>query len=135
MNAAYPMIDHMSIGVDDVGRARGFYDATLSMLGYKRLFDHGEAASAYGPELPFMQYWIGRPLDESRPAAAGNGTHVCLTAPSRDAVAAFHAAALAHGGKDAGAPGPRPAYGETYFGASVLDPEGHKVGAVCYAPE
>ena len=128
------MIDHLSLGVTDLARSREFYDAALATLGYQRLYDHEDAASAYGPEAPQYPFWIGLPLDESRPAAPGNGTHVCFQAASRAAVEAFYEAALAHGGRDAGAPGLRPQYMETYYAAFAFDPDGHKVEAVCYAP-
>ena len=129
------MLDHISLGVTDMARARTFYDAVLEPLGYRRLYDHEALASAYGPEAPRFEFWIGLPLDPGRPAASGNGTHIALRAPSRAAVEAFHAAALAHGGADAGAPGLRPEYMETYYAAFVHDPDGHKIEAVCYAPE
>ena len=120
------MLDHISLGVTDVERARGFYDAVFAPLGYKRIYDH---------EAPMYQFWITLPLDESRSAVPCNGNHVCVQAPNRAAVDAFHAVALAKGGRDAGAPGLRPEYMENYYAAYVLDPEGHKVEAVCYAPE
>jgi len=129
------MIDHMSLGMTDMLRARGFYDAVLGTIGHKRLYDHEAVASAYGPEPPQYIFWIALPLDDSRPAAPCNGTHVCFRAESRAAVDAFHAEALAQGGRDGGAPGLRPEYGETYYGAFAFDPEGHKIGVVCYAPE
>ena len=129
------MLDHISLGVTDVPRARAFYDAVLQTLGYKRLFDHEDFASAYGPVAPQFQFWIGQPLDPSRPPAACNGSHFCFRAPSRAAVETFHATALANGGSDAGAPGLRPEYMATYYAAYAFDPAGHKIEAVCYAPE
>lgn len=128
------MIDHLSLGVTDVARSREFYDAALAVLGYKRLYDHEDVASAYGTEAPRYRFWIGLPLDESRPARPCNGTHVCFQAASRAAVEAFHEAALANGGRDAGSPGLRPEYMETYYAAFAFDPDGHKVEAVCHAP-
>ena len=62
-------------------------------------------------------------------------THIAILSPDRATVAAFHEAALAAGGTDNGAPGLRPQYHETYYGAYVLDPDGHNVEAVCHAPE
>ena len=129
------MLDHVSLGVTDMPRARGFYDAVLLTLGYKRLFDHEDFASAYGPEAPRFEFWIGQPLDPGKPAAPCNGSHICFQAPSRAAVEAFHKAALANGGSDGGAPGARPEYMETYYAAFAFDPDGHKIEAVCYAPE
>ena len=129
------MLDHVSLGVTDVERSRAFYDAVLAPLGYSRLYDHEAVASAYGPKAPQFEFWIGLPLDESKTPAPCNGSHVCFRAPDRAAVRAFHDVALAEGGQDAGAPGLRPQYMETYYAAFVLDPDGHKVEAVCYAPE
>ena len=128
------MIDHISLGVTDVPRSRGFYDAVLDTLGYRRLHDHEDVASAYGPEPPLYMFWICLPLDQGRPAAPANGTHICFQAKNRAAVDAFHAEALTQGGRDAGAPGLWPQYSETYYGAFAFDPDGHKIEAVCYAP-
>jgi catechol 2,3-dioxygenase-like lactoylglutathione lyase family enzyme len=129
------MIDHISLGVTDVARSRGFYDAVLATLGHERLFDVADQASAYGPKMPIMRFWIGGPLDDGRPPAPCNGTHVAFEASDRAMVRAFHQSALEAGGSDAGAPGLRPQYGPTYYGAYALDPDGHKIEAVCYAPE
>ncbi len=121
------MIHHVSLGVSDLARAAAFYDAVLVPLGYRRTFEVDGVAIAYGEKFP--EFWIGGPLDRSRPASAGNGTHVAFTAPSQEAVAQFHAAALAIGGIDDGAPGPRPEYGPDYHGAFVRDPDGNKIEA------
>jgi catechol 2,3-dioxygenase-like lactoylglutathione lyase family enzyme len=75
------------------------------------------------------------PPFDGRPAARGNGWHCAFLAPSRAAVDAFHAAALAAGGSDEGAPGPRPQYSDNYDGAYVRDTDGNKLQAVCYHPE
>jgi catechol 2,3-dioxygenase-like lactoylglutathione lyase family enzyme len=131
------MIDHVSLNVADLGRARGFYDAALKPLGYQRSFDLGDA-SGYGPAraaegaigahaLPF---WIGRD-----PGARPLPGHLCFSAADRAAVDAFHAAALAAGGRDNGAPGLRPQYHATYYAAFVVDPDGHRLEAVCHKPE
>ncbi|MCP4329541.1 MAG: VOC family protein [Alphaproteobacteria bacterium] len=125
----------MSIGVADIVRSRDFYDRVFAVLGYQRLYDIDGEAAAYGPEMPSMQFWITRPLDGDRPTAPCNGMHVCFQAKSRDLVRAFHDAAIAAGGTDAGAPGLRPEYSETYYGAFVFDPDGHKIEAVCYDAE
>ena len=126
------MIDHISLGVRDIAQARGFYDAVLASLGYRRLFDY-ENTSGYGVErvkggaIPF---WIGQTDDR----AALNG-HVCFAAPSRAAVVAFHAAALANGGRDNGLPGLRPHYHASYYAAFVIDPDGHRIEAVRHQAE
>ncbi len=115
------MIHHVSLGVSDLARATAFYDAVLAPLGYRRTFEvDGEK---------FPEFWIGGPRDRSRPGSAGNGTHVAFSAPSSEAVAQFHAAALTSGGTDDGAPGPRPEYGPDYHGAFVRDPDGNKIEA------
>jgi catechol 2,3-dioxygenase-like lactoylglutathione lyase family enzyme len=131
------MIDHLSLDVADLGRARSFYDAALAPLGYVRGHDHDDA-SGYGPReaasdaiaehaLPF---WIGRD-PEARPMPG----HLCFAAKSRAAVIGFHDAALAAGGRDNGGPGLRPRYHRSYFAAFVIDPDGHRLEAVCHQPE
>jgi catechol 2,3-dioxygenase-like lactoylglutathione lyase family enzyme len=67
-------------------------------------------------------------------SARAAGAHICFRAPDRAAVDAFHTAALACGGRDDGAPGLRPNYHAHYYGAFVLDPDGHRIEAVCHAP-
>lgn len=129
------MIDHLSVGVSDMVRARRFYDPVLKALGYRRHYDAGDLASAYGAEERQLQFWVCRPRDDARPASAGNGSHVCFRAQSRAAVDGFHAEALRCEGRDAGAPGLRPQYTETYYGAFVFDPDDNKLGAVCHSPE
>jgi len=125
------VIDHVSLGVADITAARDFYDKVLETLGLKRLYSM-EFAAAYGDKYP--GFWIGLPVDR-KPASAGNGCHICFQASSRAAVDAFHAAAMEAGGGDAGAPGLRPEYTETYYGAFAFDPDGNKIEAVCYASD
>lgn len=128
------VFSHVTIGTSDMERSVRFYDAVLEPLGLVRLKSF-RAASGYGPKdfsginLPF---WILRPQDR-KPASAGNGVTVAFTVASRAAVDAFHAAALAHGGTDEGAPGLRTHYHPDYYGAYVRDPEGSKICAVCHA--
>ena len=119
------ILHHVSVGTDDLARARAFYDAVMASIGARRILDFPFTA-AYGKQFP--EFWIGKPLDQGQ-AAAGNGAHVCFIAPSRAAVDAFHAAGIEAGGADAGAPGPRPAYGPGYYGCFLRDPDGHKVEA------
>ncbi len=121
------MIHHVSLGVSDLERAAAFYDAVLTPLGYRRTLEVEGLAIAYGEKSP--EFWIGGPLDRSRPASAGNGTHVAFAAPSPEAADRFHAAALERGADDDGAPGPRPQYGPGYYGAFVRDPDGNKIEA------
>lgn len=124
------MLDHVSVGVTDLARATRFYDAALGALGYGRMLTFDVAAS-WGEDFP--RFWASLPIDGT-PASAGAGVHVCFKAKSRADVDAFHKAALAAGGTDDGAPGLRPQYTPTYYGAFVRDPDGNKVEAVCHAP-
>jgi len=118
------MLDHVTIGTSNLARAMEFYDRALKPLGIELLFADGETASGYGVgESAF--FWIGT-RDEVM-----TGTHVAFAAPDRATVDAFHAAALAAGGRDNGAPGLRPQYHPDYYGAFVLDPDGHNIEAVC----
>ncbi len=125
------MIDHITFGVTDFARSTAFYDRAFAPLGVRRLFDvprehvGGVSATGYGDRRPW--FWIAE-----HDATRGK-LHVAIRAGSRAAVDAFHAAALAAGGTDNGAPGPRPHYHPTYYGAFVLDPDGHNIEAVCHA--
>lgn len=125
------MLDHISIGVSDLERAAAFYDAALAALGYVRLFSK-ERGIGYAPtgakDEPFAIHRAGA---EAR--SPGKGCHIAFTAPTREAVAEFHAAALRTGGTDEGAPGLRPHYGPSYYAAFVRDPDGYRVEAVCHA--
>jgi catechol 2,3-dioxygenase-like lactoylglutathione lyase family enzyme len=129
------MIDHLSLGVADLGRSRVFYDAALAPLGYRRLFDVDDA-SGYGAALPAplreqaLPFWVGQ--DTGRIGLSG---HVCFTAARRAAVDAFYEAALAAGGRDNGKPGLRPIYHPNYYAAFIVDPDGHRIEAVCHQPE
>ena len=129
------MIDHLSLGVADLGRSRVFYDAALAPLGYRRLFDVDDA-SGYGAALPAplreqaLPFWVGQ--DTGRIGLSG---HVCFTAAGRAAVDAFYKAALAAGGRDNGKPGLRPIYHPNYYAAFIVDPDGHRIEAVCHQPE
>jgi catechol 2,3-dioxygenase-like lactoylglutathione lyase family enzyme len=121
------MLHHVSIGVADVERAAQFYDAVLSKLGFKRVMEVMPYGIAYGLKMP--QFWVQLPHDQSA-STSGNGVHVAFEARSKGAVNAFHAAALSAGGKDEGAPGPRPEYTAEYYGAFVRDLDGNKIEAV-----
>jgi len=119
-------LDHVSVKVSDYGRSQAFYDATLKPLGITRLMDDGQHFGGYGSEgKPY--FWIGL-------GGQSGGTHVAFTVADRPTVDAFYAAALAAGGRDNGPPGVRAHYHPTYYGAFVLDPDGHNIEAVCHAP-
>lgn len=125
------MIDHITIGVSNFARSTAFYDAALAPLGVKPLyvvpkeFTNGVDVMGYGDSRPW--FWIAE-----QDALKGK-FHVAFSARTRDQVDAFHAAALAAGGIDNGAPGVRPHYDPNYYGAFVLDPDGFNVEAVCRA--
>jgi catechol 2,3-dioxygenase-like lactoylglutathione lyase family enzyme len=121
------MLDHVSVGVSDFPRSKAFYDAALAPLGLKVLMG-GEGFAGYGDDRPF--FWIGGGRDAIR-----TGTHIAFSAESRALVEAFYKAAIAAGGRDNGGPGLRAHYHPTYYGAFVLDPDGHNVEAVCHHPE
>ena len=121
------MIDHLSLGVPDIATARAFYDPTLAAIGCNCL-GTGDRFAAYGRAN--VEFLVMTPFD-GEPATAGNGTHVCFAAPSREAADAFHAAGLAAGGRDEGAPGPRDAYPmPDVYAAYVRDPFGNKLEIV-----
>jgi len=125
------MIDHISIGARDLARAKDFYDAALEPLGYRCLASD-ETALGYGADG--VSFWV-LASDAPVPPNDGSGLHICFTAPSRGSVDAFHAAALTKGGKDNGAPGPRPDYGVDYYAAFAKDPTGYRLEAYCSKPE
>lgn len=121
------MLDHVSIGASDIARAKRFYDAAFQPLGYRCL---SEGADSLGYGRDAVTWWIGaseRPV----PAHAASGLHFCFTAPTRDSVKAFHAAALRNGGHDNGRPGLREDYGPDYYAAFVVDPDGYRLEAYC----
>lgn len=125
------ILSHVSVGTNDFDRAVGFYDQVLPTLGCKRIMEH-PGAVAYGKLYP--EFWVQTPID-GRPASIGNGLHVGFVAPTKEAVQAFFAAALAAGAVGDGAPGPRPDYGEPYYGCFVRDPDGHKIEAAFWDAE
>jgi catechol 2,3-dioxygenase-like lactoylglutathione lyase family enzyme len=131
------MLHYVTLGSNDVARSQIFYDAALAPLGVVRTVTEGhEIAYASAPsagETPVNLLWIVKPY-LALPATWANGTMVALTAPSRKAVDAFHAAALMAGGTDEGAPGLRP-YSAHFYAAYVRDPDGNKLSAVCQTPE
>jgi catechol 2,3-dioxygenase-like lactoylglutathione lyase family enzyme len=124
------MFSHVTLGTNDLEQARRFYAPVMATLGIGVPFElpgmlvYGEMI---GPKL-----FILAPFD-GRPAGVGNGVHVALLAKSRAEVDSFHAAALANGGSDEGAPGLRPHYHANYYGAYVRDPDGNKLQAVCHS--
>jgi catechol 2,3-dioxygenase-like lactoylglutathione lyase family enzyme len=124
------MLHHISFGVRDLQLAGLFYDAALGALGYRRVFED-DTAIGYGVEDDKDLLCLKLRPDA---AAPGAGFHMAFSAPSRAAVDAFHAAALAVGGSDNGAPGLRPDYGDNYYAAFLVDPDGHRIEAVINRP-
>jgi catechol 2,3-dioxygenase-like lactoylglutathione lyase family enzyme len=117
------MIDHVGFEVTDLGRSARFYDAVFFALGGRRMFE-SEHAVAYGVNGPLL--WI---VVRGRPPAPGYG-HIALQASGKAAVDAAHAAGLAAGGSDDGAPGQRPQYGRRYYAGYLRDPDGLRVEVV-----
>lgn len=127
------MLDHVGLKVTDLRRSRDFFDKALKPLGITVLY---EGTGAENGGTPFIGYGEGfKPyfwLNEQ--PRATEVVHVAFAAESRAKVDAFYAAAMAAGGRDFGAPGPRPHYHPHYYGAFVLDPDGHNIEAVCHTP-
>jgi catechol 2,3-dioxygenase-like lactoylglutathione lyase family enzyme len=128
------MLDHVGLSVSDYARAKAFYTTVLAPLGYGLIMEvtpeqtgDGSSAAGFGKDGK-PDFWIGS-------SAPAGHTHVALIAADRDAVRRFHATALAAGATDNGPPGLRPHYHPNYYGAFVLDPDGHNIEAVCHAPD
>ncbi len=122
------MFDHVSLRVSDFERSKAFYDRALKPLGIERLYAEGPMAVGYGVRSKAF-FWIGQHAD------AKGGAHIAFPAPDHATVDRFYAEAMAAGGRDNGAPGLRPNYHPDYYGAFVLDPDGHNIEAVCRRPE
>jgi catechol 2,3-dioxygenase-like lactoylglutathione lyase family enzyme len=129
-------IDHVDIRVSDIERSRAFYEAALAPLGW---YAHAaETDPAGGSEIGFgrsdgTQFALHTPTADPGQDTVTTGMHLAFRAESREAVHAFHAAALAAGGRDIGPPGPRSVYSQGYYGAFVLDPDANNVEAVWHA--
>ncbi len=122
------MIDHISVAVADLQKSARFYERVLAPLGMTRLVDR-ERTVGFGKRYP--EFWLNLRAGMA-PAAADTGAHIALRASSEEAVTAFYEAALANGGRDDGAPGPRKAEMTPYFGAFIRDPDGNKIEAVTF---
>jgi catechol 2,3-dioxygenase-like lactoylglutathione lyase family enzyme len=120
------MLDHVTIGVSDIEQSKQFYDRALLPLGITRLHAEGDQFAGYGIS-PKAFFWIGW---RNTPQT---GAHIAFTAQDRATVDRFHDEAIAAGGIDNGPPGIRPHYHPGYYGAFVLDPDGHNIEAVCHA--
>ena len=122
------MIDHVSITVADFAKALAFYDAVLAPLGYRRLVTRPDHAGYGEPGHPI--FWVNH--GATKPPGDSSG-HIAFIAEDRTAVVKFHDAAVAAGGHDNGVPGVRD-YHPSYYAAFVIDPEGHRIEAVCHRP-
>jgi len=126
------VLDHIGIPVSDYATSKSFYERALAPLGIALVMEvtpeqtGSDYAGGFGAQGKPC-FWIGRDDAKGR-------THVAFVAARRADVDAFHRAALAAGGRDNGAPGLRPHYHENYYGAFVLDPDGHNIEAVCHTP-
>jgi catechol 2,3-dioxygenase-like lactoylglutathione lyase family enzyme len=127
------MLDHISLGVTDLERSRRSYDAALRPFGLVRIMDFQERGSDYGAMAG--QLGVEFTITGEGDVTPSLGTHVCFRAPDRASVRAFHSAALIAGGHDDGGPGVRSEYHPDYYAGFVRDPDGHRVEAVCHAPE
>lgn len=127
------MIDHTCLQISDPQKSREFYDKALAPLGYAMLMEvpkeytEGKAVLGYGVASK-AGLWVQEGIP-NQPRM-----HIAFRADNRQQVDAFYQAALAAGGKDNGKPGPRPHYHKDYYGAFVLDPDGHNIEAVCHHP-
>lgn len=120
------MLDHIGLIVHDYDRSKAFYQAALAPLGYELVMEMGDWAG-FG--------WGGKPqLLIKGGSSTSPAVHIAFSAEDRETVQAFYDTALAAGAKDNGAPGLRPEYHENYFGAFVLDPDGHNIEVVCHIP-
>lgn len=122
------MIDHIGIEVSDYERSKEFYAAALKPLDYAQLKEHGNHAGFGTGGKP--DFWVTGSGNTTSP-----GVHVAFRAENRALVDAFYEAAIAAGGRDNGGPGVRDVYHPNYYGAFVLDPDGHNIEAVCHTPE
>jgi len=120
------MFDHVSLTVADFSKSLAFYTRALAPLGFEaQHVDEAGKSAGFGPKGE-VRLWIGV-------GAARSRAHLAFVAKTREAVARFHEAALASGGKDNGKPGPRPDYGDRYYAAFAIDPDGNNVEAVTHA--
>lgn len=132
------MIDHLSIPVGDYARSRAFYDRVLGVLGVKALMEFNfpeRSVAGYGPGGGKPVFWVAAVNPPQPVTEPPVGTHTAFAAPNRAAVDAFHREAMAAGATDNGAPGLRTRYHPNYYAAFVIDPDGHRIEAVCHRPE
>jgi catechol 2,3-dioxygenase-like lactoylglutathione lyase family enzyme len=122
------MIHHVSVGTNDIHRAKVFYDPLMQLIGLRLIKQSGLALHYGASDIVFS---IETPINGGA-ASAGNGVHVAFQAPDRETVRRFHEFAIAHGGTDEGGPGIREKYNANYYAAFVRDPDGNKIEAVTH---
>ena len=132
------VLDHVAIRVSDLEASRAFYASALAPLGFSVLHAAGGEAGT-GRSIGFGRpgaddFWIHEPNASPGRDTVTRGVHIAFRADGAEAVAAFHAAAVAGGGRSIGEPGPRAEYSPGYHGAFVLDPDGNNIEAVWHAP-
>ena len=128
------MIDHTGIVVSDFEKSKEFYSKALSAIGYALLMEFPASVTGYTDvtgfgESPKPDFWVSKGSPNKPPI------HVAFRVGTRVQVDAFYKAAIEAGGRDNGPPGLRPHYHPNYYGAFVLDPDGHNIEAVCHSPE
>jgi len=121
------IIDHIGLAVSDYDRSKAFFTQALAPLGIALVMEVQGWAGFGKNEKP--EFWFGRSTERQMPM------HIAFAAETRSQVRAFYQAALTAGGKDNGAPGIREIYHPNYFGAFVIDPDGHNLEAVCHQPD
>lgn len=130
-------IDHVSVGVTNMARSKGFYDSVLAPLGMMPVMPveiGGRLVGVgYGDHPQKPSFWIQLPIN-GQPASMGNGVHLAFRAETREAVDSFFLAAMDAGGVEDGRPGLRTEYHPSYYGAFVRDPDGNKIEACCHTP-
>jgi len=127
------MIDHIGIVASDFEKSKKFFSEALSAIGYSLIAEFPASVTGHTDvagfgEPPKPDFWI------SRGKATNSPVHIAFRVGSRSVVDAFYKAAIAAGGRDNGGPGVRAHYHPNYYGAFVLDPDGHNVEAVCHSP-
>jgi catechol 2,3-dioxygenase-like lactoylglutathione lyase family enzyme len=127
------MFSHVTVGSNDIAKAKAFYESLVKPLGLVCKADFAPNAAGFGRADGRPQFWIVKPIDKN-PATVGNGITVGLDAPDRPSVDAAYTAGMQAGGKDEGAPGLRTHYHPNYYGAYLRDPDGNKVCIVCHKP-
>lgn len=120
---------YITVGTNDMAVSAAFYDATLPLIGWTLLYDFGSWRCYGEAEDSPVKFWIGTPFNQA-PATHGNGQMTGFLVKSTAEVDSFYAAAMAHGARDEGGPGPRPHYGPDWYSAYLRDPFGNKLSVV-----